>query len=297
MGTRDTIFIIFLESAVKTLEIQDDNTTYSALNSQSYEKADQEVEVHVLQSGQIEFSTPLASTDSSAQCTSTSTDDNHGNISSHYLSSTLTKTDEQDQSLLASITEHVLPDDVEHAQSEKPARKPSPESSKDTQYSSMDVSTQTFLLLPSKEPPLIIRRSHTARQAAKSTFSPTISQSKSEHNHLTNSLECTSKIQRPLRRSSRKLSQGTAINECAVSRRHMQKSGSGSPSPSKKRRKSSLELQHSEPEVADNNPLHWSVEEVSTFIGSVPRCNYIQVFRDHVSQGSLLCRVPIKGVY
>ncbi len=226
----------------------------------------------MLQSGQIEFSTPLENT-----CETTK----DGNvISSQYLSSTMTKTNEEKGQVLLASTP---PSHTQYGPSERPA---SLHSSNDTSLSpSMDVSTQTSLVIPSKEPPLIIRKSNNVRQATKTSSPINMCQSTSQH---MNSPECTIKTQRPLRRSSRKLSQTTNLDEHAVPRRetckvqHTEKLDIGSVSP-KKRRKCLPDSQHSQVEVVEKNPTHWTIDEVATFIGSVPRCNYTQVFRDHVS--------------
>ena len=227
---------------MKDLEIKDDKSMHG--NAFEEEKSDERVEIHVLESGQIEYS---KSRDSSAS-------NNEANCSSNYLSSETT----------VGQTE-LLSSSFGDAEYERTTIVPSSESSEDDHSShslSMDVSTQTALSLPIQEPPLIIHGN------TKPNTSPT-EQSRTDNDSLS-----PSTTQVPLRRSNRKLSQKTMEYPVPRERRtvrHMQRTRSGSPSPKKTKQQSI-------------NPVLWSVEEVTTFIRSIPRCNCAPTFQEHVSQ-------------
>ena len=262
----------FLESVVKALEIKDDYNTYSALD-QSSTKNEQEVEVHVLQSGQIEFSQPQTNTDSSEQ---NSCNEESGQcmdsprISSQYLAPMYDM-----QASQASITQHHS-DDGKSERSHRSLSLSSPKSSRD--ISSVDVSTQTSLL--SMDNSRTFYQSDDVGQGTMGPIPPT-TLTTSEQN---NSVNFTS---RKLRRSSRKHSQRAAANtEGHVILRKETYESNNTGTTSQSFRKSPPKLQLSEPEIGKKvrkNPMEWSIEEVTEFIGTIPRCNYTQVFRDHVS--------------
>ena len=224
---------VCLESVVKTLEIQDDDDevfpTYGYSSDHESEKTDQQVEVQVLQSGQIEFST-LSNKESTSSCVPLSM---------------------EKEQLVFTATD--ISTESERTNQQIPATQPS---------SHMNVPAPPQPS-PIQDPPLIIRRSHTARHSA-STTNPA-----------------------PTRtlRSSKRLPQSNADNKESTTPkrdtynlRHTQ--NHGSPPPVKK-------AKHSD-EPVNNHPMQWSIEEVCSFISNVPNCDYAHIFREHVSSVPLM---------
>lgn len=275
---------------VQTLEIQDDMVTDDLLyDAQSLdgekEKSDQQIEVQVLQSGQIEFSAPSTSANAAASSVPYTSnerdmeipnDDGPGTISNTQSLSTNSCCGHEDN-MLASPRPQQTPQQTVHIQSDttQPAAQPNTCTPCSTQSFSVDVCAQPSAI---KNPPLIIRRnkhSTTNVIAVNSNSSqPSIS--------AISPVNMSNRTELHLRRSSRRHCQKV---EEITSLRH-----TISPPPAKRARKPDMSRLLVSEEVGcdqldgvDSNPLHWGVEEVLRFISSVPRCNYVDVFRDHAS--------------
>lgn len=353
---------------MQSLEIQDDCLDESVFYEQEKDKTEQQVEVHVLQSGQIEFSTPTttASADpllcysSNVDCDGAlpSTGSQSVSMTKHQAGtpkekdertqtepgvgaqcSILTTMDVQPSSTGAqcstvdvtnTVTQPsmlILASSMDVSQPERmqltAAQTSTLSSSIDvrmqptasTGASSMDISTQTVQpslqpsLQPSFYPPHINQENRhsvagidsNTSQYFTSTTLPPPDQPDMETNK-TGSL---------LRRSSRRLSQKSNTEESTTSPNRNRvtynlrckqnlSATDTSPSPAKKTKQLDGSVQcssHSESRCDNGegmkcDPFQWGVDEVVRFISSVPRCNYTEVFREHVSIINTYIYVP-----
>lgn len=331
-----------LESVVKDLEIQDDDDDVNdlpILDAQalvSEEEKSQQVEVHVLQSGQINFAAPSKCAD--AECCNSDTEISHdkdsatkdvGNISSASIDNYDQK--QEDHTSLVSEEQHVSPskrttslDKSEQAINlQPPSVNPHPNTTMNSHVQPPLCSTSMAQIpQPSaiKEPPLIIRRNCTSRHhiasvakidqstsqlssrvASTSTTALDTDAPSAKTTTLPTALdtETTDKSQKQVRRSSRlslrtnNIGESTSRNEAYKLRRKQKLSSSSTSPPSAKRSRhsevsSTSPMVHSELDKNESNPMNWGIEEVVQFISSVPRCDYAQVFREHVSQSIIV---------
>ena len=287
----------YLESVVKELEIQDDVEDYSLLDAHTFggEEKSQQVEVHVLQSGQIDFATANKSADmesSSLQCSSGK------EVCQTVVSENV-------------VMEHSSPQDQAAVSGvEQPQVSPGT-GIEDSQQSSPTATTDSPPLLvtstpvtkpsrPAKEPPLIIRRNCTSKHhSTKDSDSPPTTTSTSLPSAPP--IDTTDKTQdelspdakpKQVRRSSRlslrtnnmEETEATPLRKETYNLRRKQRLSSSSTSPpsAKKRRHSDMSSRNQEG-TESNNPMEWNIEEVAHFISGVPRCDYAEVFREHVS--------------
>lgn len=291
---------------VKTLEIQDDISDVNSIplhDNQTVhgeEKAHQ-VEVHVLQSGQIEFSAP--GTGSSVHCsTSSETLNCHSNTTHNVARTTALPSssannnyhphqEPEEEQLLIAFREQKMSNQNERSQLTNV------DTNTDVHSPSHSISPQTTQLSLIKEPPLIIRRNrHCAGNTTSATKIPTANQQNTSP-AATNISDTTSELNsisgdmpKQPRRSSRRLSQRTNNAEEGITEtynlRHRQKSSNHPLPPTKRSRRSetpSLAALEVQSDLMANHPMQWSVEDVTQFIDTVPRCDYTQVFKDHVS--------------
>lgn len=322
---------------MKTLEIQDDGE--EEVQVLTAPEKSQQVEVHVLQSGQIEFSAPCKEP-SSQQCSSKEgsrrKDEDNYTLATLSTDSCCTEPDttkmhkqagveahqsspEQTTAFSQSTSEEVFtqtlaPQPTSQSTSEEVLALPQPSSQSTSgevftqtlapQSTSGEAFTQTFPSSPIKEKPLIIRRKHGCRRPAGDlTHNLHQQQQLSAPASVSASEAASDKAQKQIRRSNRLSVKTHREEETAPSRkdgynlRRKQKlsSSNGSPPSCKKSRhsclsacevsqtQSTVEASAREKQWGRDNPIEWSVDDVVQFIGSVPRCDYTQVFREHVS--------------
>lgn len=301
---------------MKDLEIQDDvddNVSILDNHSLAAEEKSQQVEVHVLQSGQINFAagSKYVDADSSLHYGEESTardvvPENRGHTDGGNCQQNLIHSEDSATNISSPLLDNCHQKlSSDGSQESSPVRTTCSDASKEVPVlvpqSSADTSFHAPLLptpiaqapqpSPFKEPPLIIRRNHPPKhqgtpahqQASQSSVSPPGTNTTSP-----------ATMQKGVRRSSR-LSLRTNNDDISTSpqsegynlRRKQTFSISASPPSAKRSRHSdsprdktaTSELDH---RSNDRNPLDWSIEEVVQFIANIPKCDYAQVFREHV---------------
>ena len=272
---------------MKNLEIKDEAT------SSQEEKTDQQVEVQVLQSGQIEFSAPSTT--------------NH--YSSHEKDNATLNCEETNTSTFNILSMPVTTVDIEERQQNLT------DLGKDQRLESTSIDEPS---LPTVSPPvvsnqipqsfpictstpLIIRRNHKPKNYSSAKTCATNTDITSTNSKLIDDTSNNNSEgnQRQLRRSSRRLSQKTVNTEENMSpsktqsynlRQKQNQSPSINCTSSSKRCKRSEKVcdqhlvpsEHQKNLERDCNPMEWCVDEVTEFINSIPRCNYSEIFREHV---------------
>lgn len=339
---------MFSESVVQGLEIQDDDAEESTLyDSQSLsadpgkDKADQQVEVHILQSGQIEFSTAASVAQYSASCcdampstaSSSGVQSSHGNCSFRLRDRSAEDRHGSDQAQLTSSIESTRSQPIESRPDARFSLLTSPgvaegqrtrasgdaqcsmlastvtraprtkQPTKSTRHTeSMNVSVQTSSRPTAQTPPIqtsphppVQTSPHPIRNHSLLSSQcpdagtdqcalPTTSMPHPSHND-------SDKMQKSVRRSGRKKSNSTdkitSPKRGAYNLRHkLNPSTDITPPPAKKSKlvgdTASSESGYDSGRSTD--PLEWGVDDVTRFISGVPRCNYTDVFREHVSK-------------
>lgn len=260
---------------MKSLEIQDDDGASSSVppddSLAGEEEDDRQVEVHILQSGQIEFSAPSTSANIDS---SNITDMAPSTISSPFLSGSSNTISQEKSSLLKEQEiEQSRPERTRNLVVNEPAM----------------VTPLTSQLSPIKEPPLIIRRNHhsaTVTPVTKIPQDPTQQEVSLPETACTMHSDST-----PKRRHSERTSNKNGDTRGPYNLRQKQKlSPTADALPSAKRTRhsdvtsSTASETQTSPELGrgEADPSQWTVEEVITFISNVPHCDYSHVFREHV---------------
>ena len=242
---------------VQTLEIQDDtNVVYNRPSEEEDEKADQQVEVQVLQSGQIEFSTP------------------------------------NDISLVGST--EIQNTSLPHMDSEVPPTQPLEQTqvqSAELESLLIEMSTQTDQSPHLKGPPPLLYRRQCSDQAQSMVSiqdehaQPSTCAAQELILSSTSSRHCVVSVKPHAPRdtdlesrqqqfaSNRKISETatTGPKKNPYNLRHKQ----GPPS--------EAQVSPLEGKYGETNPFQWGVDEVVQFINAVPHCSCADIFREHVS--------------
>lgn len=258
-----------IESVVKTLEIQDDNTHSFDTNpfrEQSLPtEGNQQIEVQVLQSGQIEFS---------AQSTFPA------ESSVHY-----TTAECADASDVITQQSHAI------TQQSQPPLKQNPTAVSSEVIAHTNVPTAHRLAVSEK--PLIIRRNHNAKYSsvATGTQNSSIDRPAKFQDDLSSNNSGNSNDSQ-LRRSSRKaiprtLDKSPSTSSYNLRQKHNQSSSPSTPPTKRTKSSPSTTDQLVLPEEINSNPMEWTIEDVCKFIDTIPRCNYTGTFREHVSIGDV----------
>ena len=259
---------VFLEPVVQTLKIQDDSSaenvfydSQSLSSNQEDGKGDQQIEVQVLQSGQIEFSAPNASTNADVPGSY------ERDVS--YSTTCIAPSTVISSNVPALSTSQYQQTPTERLHTPTQSGTDLPMDSNSPQSFSMDVATQTIQPSAVKDPPLIICRSTGLSSTnVSTTHNTTPKPTSAELPHTVD--------QKQLQRSSKRHPSNTKRDTYNLRNKQT------SPPPPKRIQLSSLPVEV--PSVGDTTDLlQWGVEEVARFISSIPRCNCADVFRDHVS--------------
>lgn len=301
---------------VQTLEIQDDDTVSEDViyNSQEEDKPDQQVEVHVLQSGQIEFATPASESCEQAP-------DTIANLQS--LSAKHRLDEEERTDVVGQPTESVV-----DFQCSTPSSKDATQTASSTESSQksflLDKDTtpdanaedfSTHISMPTisnsvasmKDLPLIIRRATRdvagTHDRVSSGFVPTPLPSHTRKDRDPGDYQVLQCDPPDVANDSDPVDAGTKLPRRS-SRRILHRSNNGEETTGLKGTAYNLRLKQNlsgdllppapkkrqlEESGCDNglglhsDPLQWGVAEVAKFISAVPRCNCTDIFREHVS--------------
>ena len=280
---------LLIESVVKTLEIKDESisselatpTHYEQLFSNREEKTNQKVEVQVLQSGQINFS---SETNANLEDSTVKTPDIDSSVSASTMSKQAPPDNKQIETSLLDMYHPSTNSTLNHELS--------------LQSALMDASTQTPSHSPVNEiAPLIIRRNRSERRnpsTSQITGERERKQIPARNNSSNSAITSGAGNQKQLRRSSR-FSKKCVNNEKnsnptrSSPRQKQNQSSPNFPPPAKRTR--TLEPAAADPvsdcqksnSLNNRHPMEWSVEEVIEFISTIPRCDHMEVFREHVS--------------
>ena len=303
------MLLFFSESVVQTLEIQDDDAGSEDVrySSQEKDKPDQQVEVHVLQSGQIDFSTPVSAA-SETTCIVPGTldglqsakhrlevqDKEEGNAvdtpgtdiqccttSSRDATQTVSSTESSQNSMLLSSDQ----DMTQAANLEQFSTHVS------TSTSSNSASTQLSTI---KTHPLITGTQDVpaTHDRTSGCFVPLPSHTSEDRDRCdqdvannSQPLDMLDTRSKPPRRSTRRHRSNNAEETTGLKGRtynlRLKQNLSGDLFPPVPKKRQLDECDNGLGLHSD--PLQWGVAEVTRFISAVPRCNCSDVFREHVS--------------
>lgn len=268
------------EPVVQTLEIQDDtNAVYNGPSEEEDEKADQQVEVQVLQSGQIEFSTQNASSNISFGGSIEMTGGVH-NASLPCVDSEAPPAQPLEQTQVQSAELESLLIEMS-TQTDQPPHLKGPPPLLHTRQCSDGTQSMVGIQDEQTRPPTCATQEFT-------TSSRHCVVSQNELHAPSSSRETDLESRQQQFTSNRKVSRKVGNTETATTGpkknpynlRHKHSPNNASAS--------EAQVLTLEGEYGETNPLQWSVDEVVQFINAVPHCSCAGIFREHEVDGESL---------